>query len=60
MPFSVNANMVTDLNAKQINQSIVEVTWEPPVSPNGQVLAYKVSFTSAQEDVKVCILLHDK
>uniref|UniRef100_A0AAU0MVQ7 receptor protein-tyrosine kinase n=1 Tax=Gecarcinus lateralis TaxID=6769 RepID=A0AAU0MVQ7_GECLA len=51
----VNANMVTDLNAKQINQSIVEVTWEPPVSPNGQVLAYKVSFTSAQEDVKVCV-----
>lgn len=51
--FSVNANVVIDLSAKQINLSTIEVTWGPPVSPNGQVLAYRVSLTNAHENIKV-------
>uniref|UniRef100_A0AAU7YU79 receptor protein-tyrosine kinase n=1 Tax=Eriocheir sinensis TaxID=95602 RepID=A0AAU7YU79_ERISI len=50
-----NANMVIGLNAKQLNQSTVEVTWEPPLSPNGQVLAYKVSFTGEQKVFEDCL-----
>lgn len=52
--------MVIGLNAKQVNQSTVEVTWEPPVSPNGHVLAYKVSFINEQEVInEVCIPAHN-
>lgn len=59
MPISANSNTVSDLSAKQVNQSMVEVTWDPPTSPNGQVLAYQVSFTNAEEDIKVCTPAHN-
>lgn len=52
---TADANMVIDLKAKQLNQTTVEVAWEAPPSPNGQVLAYKVSLTGEQKVFEVCI-----
>lgn len=54
--FSDNANTVMHLQAEDIKQSSVKVTWAPPVSPNGQVLAYMVAVFNAMEDTKLSMV----
>ena len=44
-----NANGVMNLNAEHIKKSTVKVSWSSPLSPNGQVLAYKVFLLNATQ-----------
>lgn len=49
---------IANLTVTEVTLTLVNVTWDPPASPNGNITEYEVKFYSADGEFSLAIVSH--